>query len=179
MAEIVVSLSSNRDDREIDECNDESNSSEGSSSSESSFESSSSYEVYSFGTPGFPLEVFQEEMRKKAPSGSFVGLSIAPLAPSPPSVQPTDDVLACCALNILSSIDANKLHKLRDKYQIPDDIQTRLPVVGEWCCTPNSLTLGIYDAYMLGGLRLPLNAFAREILTRYGIGPNQLNPNGW
>ena len=32
MAEIVVSLSSNRDDREIDECNDESNSSEGSSS---------------------------------------------------------------------------------------------------------------------------------------------------
>ena len=37
MAEIVVSLSSNRDDREIDECNDESNSSEGSSSSESSF----------------------------------------------------------------------------------------------------------------------------------------------
>ena len=118
-------------------------------------------------------------MRKKAPSGSFVGPSTAPLAPSPPSVQPTDDVLACCALNFLSSIDANKLHKLRDKYQIPDDIQTCLLVVGEWCCTPNSFAFGIYDAYMLGGLRLPLNAFAREILTRLGIAPTQLNPNGW
>ena len=32
---------------------------------------------------------------------------------------------------------------------------------------------------MLGGLTLPLNAFAREILTRLGIGPNELNPNGW
>ena len=32
MAEIVVSSSSDRDDREIDECNDESNSNEGSSS---------------------------------------------------------------------------------------------------------------------------------------------------
>ena len=179
MAEIVVSSSSDRDDREIDECNDKRNSSEGGSSSESSFESSSSYEVYSFGTPGFPLEVFQEEMRKKAPSRSFVGPSTAPLAPSPLSVQPTDDVLACCALNFLFSIDADKLHKLRDKYQIPDDIQTRLPVVGEWCCTPNSFALGIYNAYMLGGLRLPLNAFAREILTRLGIAPNQLNSHGW
>ena len=32
---------------------------------------------------------------------------------------------------------------------------------------------------MLGGHRLPLNAFAREILNRLGNSPNQLNPNGW
>ena len=42
-----------------------------------------------------------------------------------------------------------------------------------------SLGLGIYDAYMLGVLRLPLNAFVGEILIRLGIAPNQLNPNGW
>ena len=32
---------------------------------------------------------------------------------------------------------------------------------------------------MLEGLRLPLNAFAREILHRLGIGINQLKPNAW
>ena len=32
---------------------------------------------------------------------------------------------------------------------------------------------------MLGSLRLPLNAFAIEIVTRLGIAPNQLNLNGW
>ena len=174
-----MSSSSDRDEREIDEYNGKSNSNEGSSSSKSNSESSPSDEVYSSSTPRVPLKVFQEEMRKRATLGSFAGPSTALLAPIPPFVQPTDDVLACCALNIPPSIDANKLHKLKDKYQIPDDVQTHLPAVREWCCTPNSPTLGIYDAYMLGGLRLPLNALANEIVTRLGIAPNQLNPNGW
>ena len=86
MAEIVVSSSSNRDDREINECHDESNSSEGSSSSESSSESSSLDMVYSFGTPRIPLEVFQEEMRKKVALRSSTGSSIARLAPIPSPV---------------------------------------------------------------------------------------------
>ena len=37
----------------------------------------------------------------------------------------------------------------------------------------------IYEAYLLGGLRLPLNAFAREFLTKLGLGICQLNPNAW
>ena len=37
----------------------------------------------------------------------------------------------------------------------------------------------VYKAYLLGGLRLPLNAFDREILYRLGMGINQLNPNAW
>ena len=145
MAEIVMSSSSDIDNKEIDEYHDESNSSEGNSSSESSSESSSSEEVHLSGTPGIPLEAFQEEMRKRVASGSFAGPSTAPLAPIPP-VQPIDDVLACCAFNIPSFIDAEKLHKLRGKYQILDDIHTYLPAIGEWCCTPNSPWLGIYDA---------------------------------
>ena len=82
MAEIVMSSSSNRDDGEINECHDESNSSEGSSSSESS----SLDEVYSSGTSRIPLEVFQEDMRKKVALRSSTGSSIAPLAPIPSPV---------------------------------------------------------------------------------------------
>ena len=75
-------LSSNRDDREINECHDKRNSSEGSSSSESS----SLDKVYSSRTPGIPLEVFQEEMRKRVASRSSLGLSIAPSTPIPSPV---------------------------------------------------------------------------------------------
>ena len=62
MAEIIVSSSSDRDDRKIDEYHDNSN------SSGSSSESSSSDERYSFGTLEIPLDVFQEEMRKRVAS---------------------------------------------------------------------------------------------------------------
>ena len=86
MAEIVVSSSSNRDDGEINECHDESNSNEGSSSSESSSESSSLDEVYSSRTSRIPLEVFKEEMRKRVALRSSTGSSIARLAPIPSPV---------------------------------------------------------------------------------------------
>ncbi|KAK9995437.1 hypothetical protein SO802_020123 [Lithocarpus litseifolius] len=33
-----------------------------------------------------------------------------------------------------------------------------------------SCAAGVYEAYLLGGLRLPLNAFARELLVRLGLG---------
>ena len=42
-----------------------------------------------------------------------------------------------------------------------------------------SFWIGIYEAYLLGGLRLPLNAFVKELLTRLGLGVCQLNPNAW
>ena len=117
-------------------------------------------------------------MRRRAASGSSTSLSTTPplSIPSPP--RKTKDVLVCCALNIPSKIDDKRLLKLRDKYQIPNEVHTCLPALGEWCCTPNSPGVGIYEAYLLGGLRLPLNAFARELLHRLGTGPNQLNPNG-
>ena len=56
MAEIIVFLSSDRDEREIDKYHDENNSS-GSSSESSSSESGSLDEQYSSGVLGIPLEV--------------------------------------------------------------------------------------------------------------------------
>ena len=61
MSKIVLSLSSDRDEREIDEYHDESNSSDGESESDSSHSSSSGGnnidEQYLSGVPGVPLEV--------------------------------------------------------------------------------------------------------------------------
>ena len=39
--------------------------------------------------------------------------------------------------------------------------------------------MGVYEAYFLGGFSLPLNAFARELLVRLGLGICQFNPNVW
>ena len=63
-------------------------------------------------------------------------------------------------------------------YQIPDELNPRLPGCGEWCCNPR-FGVGVYEAYFLGGFRLPLNAFARELLVRLGLGICQFNPNAW
>ena len=65
----------------------------------------------------------------------------------------------CCTMDIPS------------KYQIPDEVNPHLATSDEWCCTLNS-RVGIYEAYLLRGLRLLLDAFARELLPRLSIGPN-------
>ena len=53
-----------------------------------------------------------------------------------------------------------------------------MPIHGEWCCNP-CFGIGVYEAYFLGGLRFPLNVFARELLVRLGLGVCQFNPNAW
>ena len=53
-----------------------------------------------------------------------------------------------------------------------------LAIRGKWCCNPH-FRIGIYEAYLLGGFRLPLNAFVRELLVRLGLGVCQFNPNAW
>ena len=109
-------------------------------------------------------------------SGSSVGPSTStqPSIPSPSE----EDILYCCTVGIPSEIKEKRLCSLRGKYQIPDELNPCLVAPGEWCDTPKS-RVGIYEAYLLGGLRLPLNAFAREILYRLAVGLNQLNPNAW
>ena len=190
MAEIEVLSSNDRDDKEIDEYYDESNNtsdnnSDSSSDSENSTKDKSSDEQYHFGVPRIPLEVFQEEMRQRTMSSSSASPSSIPspislsIPQSFPSFHLFINTISSCALKISSTLNSEKLCKIRGKYQIPDDVQTCPAIEGEWCCTPNSSWVGFYEAYFLSGLRLPLNAFTRELLFRLGIAPNQLNPNGW
>ena len=83
-----------------------------------------------------------------------------------------------CAVDIPSKTVEQRLKNLREWYQIPDVFNPRLPVRGEWCCNPH-FGIGVYEAYLLGGLRFPLNAFIRELLVRLGLGVCQFNPNAW
>ena len=83
-----------------------------------------------------------------------------------------------CAIDIPSKTDEQRLSNLRTWYQIPDKLNPRLPVCEEWCCDP-FFGIGVYKAYLLGGLRFPLNAFIRELLVRLGLGVCQFNPNAW
>ena len=175
MSKIVVSLSGNSVDKVVDEYRDSSYS--GSSSNSSSGSSGNSGNTtdkeYTFGVPGVPLEVLQEQLRTKATSGVGTSMSI----PSSPPLDKEETVYSC-VVGIPSKTNEKRLTTLRSWYQISDDLNPRLAVRGEWCCQP-CFGIGIYEAYLLGGLRLPLNAFARKLLTRLGLGVCQFNPNAW
>ena len=100
-------------------------------------------------------------------------------SPSPlQDKEEEENVIYSCAPEVASTLDANKLNTLIGRYQIPSEFRPRLPEVGEWCCSPSS-DFGVYTSYILAGLRFPLNSFCRGLFHRLGIGPNQLNPNGW
>ena len=178
MSEIVVSSSSNSVDKAIDKYHDftsYSGSSRGSSSSNNNSGGNTTDKEYMSSVSRVPLEVFQEHPRMRAASRSGVGTLT-----SVPSSTPLDkvEIVYSCAVGVHFKTDEKRLTSLRSWYQIIDNLNPRLAVRGEWCCNP-CFGIGVYEAYLLGGLRLPLNAFARELLTRLGLGVCQFNPNAW
>ena len=176
ISEIVLSSSSDSVDRVIDEytdCSSFSGSSDSNSSSSGSSSEGNTSDKYTSGVPGVPLEVLQEGLKTRFESGSQARTS----APSS-AVQDEEEVVYSCAIGVDSKTDDTKIELLKTWYQIPDELNPRLAVRGEWCCQPR-FGIGIYEAYLLGGLRLPLNSFARELLTRLGLGVCQFNPNAW
>ena len=153
MFEIIVSSSSNSDDREINEYHDSNisgSSTDRSSNSSSSSGGNTTDEQYTSEVPRVPLETFQEEMRMRMrmASGSLAGTSTN--APSSASSS-EDETLYSCAVGIPSKTDKKKLTSLRSWYQILDDLNPHLAVCGEWCNHPH-FGVGIYEAYHLGGL---------------------------
>ena len=175
MSEIVLSSSSDSVDKAIDEYTDRSGfsgSSDSNSSSSGSSSKGNTSDKYTSGVPGVPLEVLQEGLKMRFESGSKAGTS----APSSTVQDEEEEVVYSCAIGIDSKIDDMKIELLKTWYQIPDELNPRLAVRGEWCCQPR-FGIGIYEAYLLGGLRLPLNSLARELLTRLGLRVCQFNPN--
>ena len=171
MFEISVSLFDDSTEKAIEEYyNSSDNSSDHSSHSN---EESSSDEGYTSGVPGLPLEVVQEQLRKASGSQAGVSSSVPPSSP-----LDEEETVFNCAVGIHSKTNEQRLSNLRTWYQIPDEFNPKLPIRGEWCCNPR-FGVGVYEAYFLGGFRLPLNSFARELLVRLGLGICQFNPNAW
>ena len=111
-------------------------------------------------------------------SGSGASSSRQPSSSPQDEEEDEEDVIYSCAPEVASTLDAAKLETIIDRYQIPKELNPRLPKAGEWCCSLSS-GLGVYTSYLLPGLRFPLNSFCRDLFQRLGIGPNQFNPNGW
>ena len=149
-------------------------SSTSSSGSSSSDEGNSTDEEYVSGVPGFPLEAIQQELRKASGSQASTSSNVPTFIP----LDAKEVTVFNCAIDIPSKTDEQRLSNLRTWYQIPDELNPRLPVRGEWCCDPH-FGIGVYEAYLLGCLRFPLNAFTRELLIRLGLGVCQFNPNAW
>ena len=168
----VSSSSTDSIDKAVDEYYEDS-SDRSNSSSTSDVSGGSTDEDYSSGAPGFPIEVIQEQLRRAFGSQASSPSSV-PLSNS----TDEEEIVFSCAVGIHSQTDEQRLSNLKSWYQIPDEFNPRLPVHGEWCCNPRS-GIGVYEAYFLGGLRFPLNAFARELLVRLGLGVCQFNPNAW
>ena len=168
----VASSSTDSLDKAIDDYYEDS-SDRSSSSSANDSSGGSTDENYSSGASGFPIEVVQEQLRRA--SGSQAG-SPSSVPPSNPTDE--EETVFSYAVGVHSKTDEQRLNSLKSWYQIPDEFNPRLPVRGEWCCDPR-FGIGVYESYFLGGLRFPLNAFARELLGRLGLGICLFNPNAW
>ena len=133
MSKIVVSSSSNSDNREIDEYHDSTSDSSSSSSNSSrsngrgSSGGNTTDEQYTSGVLGVHLEVLQEELRTMVASESHVGTSTnAPSSTTPDEVE----TIYSCAISVPSKREERRLTSLRSWYQIPDELNPRLDVCG-------------------------------------------------
>ena len=69
--------------------------------------------------------------------------------------------------------------ELRTRFQIPDHISIRLPRKKEKCYTGRTADVGMYDAVLVTGLRLPLTALHRQLVDFMGLSVSQIALNAW
>uniref|UniRef100_A0A2N9HNJ5 Transposase (putative) gypsy type domain-containing protein n=1 Tax=Fagus sylvatica TaxID=28930 RepID=A0A2N9HNJ5_FAGSY len=84
------------------------------------------------------------------------------------------------ALSYFSRVTQDDIHRMRGRYQIPDDVVLRIPDSDERACCPKYVgDVAFYEADLKAGLRFPIQPFVREFLDFLGLAPGQINPNGW
>jgi hypothetical protein len=79
-----------------------------------------------------------------------------------------------------SSLKPEDAERLRKTYEIPDDVNIRIPGPNEGIhgnVLENEVC--IFEQALMAGLHLPFSLVVREILHILGMAPTQLKPNAW
>ena len=79
----------------------------------------------------------------------------------------------------LPKMSGKVFNELRTRFQIPDHISIRLPRKKEKCYTGRTADVGMYDAMLSAGLRLPLTALYCQLVDFMRIYVSQIAPNAW
>ena len=149
MSQTIISSSSDSTEKAIDEYYDTTSNGSSSNSSHSSGERFTD-EGYTSGVIGLPLEVIQEQLRKASSSKAGTSSNVPPSSP-----LDEEETVYSYAIGVHSKTNEQRLNNLRAWYQIPDELNPRLPIRGEWCCN-HRFGVGVYEAYFLGGFQLTL-----------------------
>uniref|UniRef100_A0A2N9HZ47 Uncharacterized protein n=1 Tax=Fagus sylvatica TaxID=28930 RepID=A0A2N9HZ47_FAGSY len=75
------------------------------------------------------------------------------------------------ARSYLSIVDEEGLKKIRDRYQILDDVILRIPNLDERACSSKYDDVAFYETDFIASLRFPLQPFMRELLDCLRLSP--------
>lgn len=78
-----------------------------------------------------------------------------------------------------STLTAADLEVIRERYQIPAEVELLLPTSRERPSTARPREFSLYEEALKGGLRLPLPQVVVDVLNRLEVAPGQLMLNAW
>ncbi|GMQ09412.1 hypothetical protein CsSME_00052801 [Camellia sinensis var. sinensis] len=76
-----------------------------------------------------------------------------------------------------SMVTVAELEAIRDKYQVPAEIELLLPTSMKRPSDARPGEFALYEKALKGGLRLPLPQVVVDVLNRLEVAPGQLMPN--
>jgi hypothetical protein len=81
------------------------------------------------------------------------------------------------AWSYFTRMNVKELERIRDRYQIPDDIALHIPDLDERACSSKFDDVAFFEADFQAGLRFLMQPFIMELLDHLCFSPGQLAPN--
>uniref|UniRef100_A0A2N9IZ84 Uncharacterized protein n=1 Tax=Fagus sylvatica TaxID=28930 RepID=A0A2N9IZ84_FAGSY len=76
-------------------------------------------------------------------------------------------------------MDVEDIKRIRDRYQVSEDVILCIPNLDERACSSKLDNVAFYKADFNANLSFPMQPFMRELLGRLNLSPGQLAPNAW